>query len=123
MIATYMGSVSVVTTVKWFWFFIGLVGLFATLVHLALSFKNAVDVKGGERAQLYSKGAWLLILAWMCYPIVWLFSEGFASFSVSFEVCAYAVLDIISTVVLGFMIMSGHDYLGGSAPSQSREYV
>ena len=30
--------------------------------------------------------AWLAIIIWSFYPIVWLFSEGFASFSVSFEV-------------------------------------
>ena len=30
--------------------------------------------------------AWLTIIIWSFYPIVWLFSEGFASFSVSFEV-------------------------------------
>jgi hypothetical protein len=35
---------------------------------------------------LYGKVAWLTIIIWCFYPIVWLFSEGFASFSVSFEV-------------------------------------
>ena len=30
----------------------------------------------------------------MWFKMVWLFSEGFASFSVSFEVCAYAMIDI-----------------------------
>jgi hypothetical protein len=29
---------------------------------------------------------------------VWLFSEGFASFSVSFEVTMYAILDVINKV-------------------------
>jgi bacteriorhodopsin len=31
--------------------------------------------------------AWLTIILWIVYPLIWLFSEGFASFSVSFEVC------------------------------------
>lgn len=35
---------------------------------------------------MYGKLAWLSILVWICYPVVWLFSTGFASFSVSFEV-------------------------------------
>ena len=30
--------------------------------------------------------------------LIWVFSSGFASFSVSFEVCAYAVVDICSKV-------------------------
>ena len=36
--------------------------------------------------ELYGKIAWLTIIMWSFYPVVWLFSEGFASFSVSFEV-------------------------------------
>jgi hypothetical protein len=39
-----------------------------------------------EIIELYGKVAWLTIIIWSFYPIVWLFSEGFASFSVSFEV-------------------------------------
>jgi len=120
--AMYMGSVSVVTTVKWFWFLISLVGLGSALVHFAQTFKAAADLKGGDGAVLYGKVAWIAILAWIGYPVVWLFSEGFASFSVSFEVCAYAFLDIIAKVVLSFMVMSAHDLLG-QAGSQSREYV
>uniref|UniRef100_A0A7S0TWV5 Rhodopsin n=2 Tax=Hemiselmis andersenii TaxID=464988 RepID=A0A7S0TWV5_HEMAN len=118
----YMGSVSVVTTVKWFWFLISLMGLAGAVVHFAQSFKAAADLKGGEGSALYGKVAWIVILSWMCYPVVWLFSEGFASFSVSFEVCAYALLDIVAKVVMGFMVMSAHDTLGEGG-SQSREYV
>ena len=43
--------------------------------------------------------------------MVWLFSEGFASFSVSFEVCAYAMLDIVSKVIFCFIVMAGNDAL------------
>jgi len=75
--------------------------------------------------ELYGKISWLTIIMWSFYPVVWLFSEGFASFSVSFEVVAYTILDIISKVVFSFMIVSSHDSLGSSsAPAvQSREYV
>ena len=109
VLAGYMGSVSVVTTVKWFWFLIGLLGLGGVIIHFAQTFKVSADAKGGELAALYGKVAWLSILVWICYPVVWLFSEGFASFSVSFEVCAYSVLDIISKVVVCFMVMSGSE--------------
>jgi bacteriorhodopsin len=124
IIASYMGSVSVVTTVKWFWFLISLAGIAGVLVHFAVVFKRAADSKGSEFSQLYGKLAWLSILAWIGYPIVWLFSEGFASFSVSFEVCAYAILDIFSKVVLCFMVLSAHDTLGVGAPDTgSRQFV
>ena len=54
--------------------------------------------------------------------LVWLFSEGFASFSVSFEVCAYAVLDIVAKAIFGFMVTAAHDQLGAASAS-SQEYV
>jgi bacteriorhodopsin len=53
-----------------------------------------------HRAQI----AWLSILAWLTYPIVFLFSEEFAFISVSCEVCAYADLEIFAKVVLSFIV-------------------
>jgi bacteriorhodopsin len=53
--------------------------------------------------------------------MVWLFSEGFASFSVSFEVCAYAMLDIVSKVIFSFIVMAGNDALA-SAPDAYNDY-
>jgi bacteriorhodopsin len=110
-ISTYMGSVSVVTTVKWFWFLLSLAALAGVIVALARSFKEASIQRYPEVAELYGKAAWLIILCFFCYPAIWLFSEGFASFSVSFEICAYTILDVISKVVVSFMVMSGHDIL------------
>jgi len=122
VISGYLGAVSVVTTVKWFWFVIAM-GLFVPVLYcLAVSFREAAVLRGGEIADVYGKVAWLTIIAWIFYPMVWLFSEGFASFSVSFEVCAYAVLDICSKAIFGFMVMAAHDQLGAASAS-SQEYV
>ena len=66
--------------------------------------------------------SYLIFLTWACYPVVWLFSEGFASFSISFEVCAYAILDIASKVGLSFMLMSANDVLSASG-TESQEFV
>ena len=54
-----------------------------------------VSNSGGAHS---GKIGWMTILVWACYPIVWLFSEGFASFSVSFEITMYAILDVINKV-------------------------
>jgi bacteriorhodopsin len=53
--------------------------------------------------------------------MVWLFSEGFASFSVSFEVCAYAMIDIVSKVIFSFIVMAGNESLA-TAPDAFNEY-
>ncbi len=61
---------------------------------LARTFRETVITrKEPEMIELYGKIAWLTIIMWAFYPIVWLFSEGFASFSVSFEVTASPALD------------------------------
>ncbi len=90
IISGYMASVSVVTTVKWFWFLFG-IGMFVPVIYsLARTFRETVIMrKDPEIMELYGKVAWLTIIIWCFYPIVWLFSEGFASFSVSFEVSTY----------------------------------
>jgi len=121
--AQYMGSVSSVSSVKWLWFIISIAGLAGVLVHLARIFKTSADAKGGEISLLYGKVGWMTILIWSCYPVVWLFSEGFASFSVSFEVTMYAILDVINKVVLCFMVMSSQDALAEDETGGNREYV
>jgi len=122
IMAGYLGAVSVVTTVKWFWFVMGICLFVPVLYTLAVSFREAAVQRGGEIADVYGKVAWLTIICWIFYPLIWLFSEGFASFSVSFEVCAYAVLDITSKAIFGFMVMAAHDQLGAASAS-SQEYV
>jgi len=122
IVAGYLGAVSVVTTVKWFWFVIAM-SMFVPVLHaIAISFREAAVQRGAEIADVYGKVAWLTIISWIFYPLIWLFSEGFASFSVSFEVCAYAVLDVASKAIFGFMVMSAHAQLGSAAGS-SQEYV
>ena len=76
-----------VTTVKWFWFLFGMAMFLPVVYSLARTFRETVITrKDAEIIELYGKVAWLTIIIWSFYPIVWLFSEGFASFSVSFEV-------------------------------------
>ena len=88
--AGYMGAVSVVTTVKWFWFLFGMAMFLPVIYSLARTFRETVITrKDPEMIELYGKIAWLTIIMWSFYPVVWLFSEGFASFSVSFEVCLH----------------------------------
>ena len=90
--AGYMGAVSVVTTVKWFWFLFGMAMFLPVIYSLARTFRETVITrKDPEMIELYGKIAWLTIIMWSFYPVVWLFSEGFASFSVSFEVRLFMI--------------------------------
>ena len=87
-----MGAVSVVTTVKWFWFLFGMAMFLPVIYSLARTFRETVITrKDPEMIELYGKIAWLTIIMWSFYPVVWLFAEGFASFSVSFEVYSLTI--------------------------------
>jgi bacteriorhodopsin len=67
--AGYMGSVAVVTTVKWFWFTFSLVALVFVLFSIARTFKDAAVVRGGAIASLYGQLAALILISWIFYPV------------------------------------------------------
>ncbi len=64
-----MGSVAVVTTVKWFWFTFSLVSLVFVLYSIARTFKDSAVVRGGAIASLYGQLAALILISWIFYPV------------------------------------------------------
>jgi len=68
--ATYMGSVAVVTTVKWFWFTFSLVALVFVLYSIARTFKDSAILRGGAIASLYGQLAALILICWIFYPVL-----------------------------------------------------
>ena len=70
IVAGYLGAVSVVTTVKWFWFVIAM-SMFVPVLHaIAISFREAAVQRGAEIADVYGKVAWLTIISWIFYPLI-----------------------------------------------------
>jgi hypothetical protein len=57
-------------------------------------------------AQLYTKMVWLTVGCSVCYPLIWLFSEGFGNFSVSFEVCPLSATCFTKRRFARFVIMA-----------------
>eukprot|EP00292_Cryptomonas_paramecium_P009406 CAMPEP_0113681390 /NCGR_PEP_ID=MMETSP0038_2-20120614/11968_1 /TAXON_ID=2898 /ORGANISM="Cryptomonas paramecium" /LENGTH=244 /DNA_ID=CAMNT_0000600117 /DNA_START=19 /DNA_END=753 /DNA_ORIENTATION=+ /assembly_acc=CAM_ASM_000170 len=118
-VATYFGAVADVQSVKWIWLLIGVVGLVGALVAVTRTFKSAVQLRGSlEIEQLYGRLATLASFALAAYPLVWLFAVGFGGFSVSFEVCAYAVLDVLLQAVAGFVVVGAQATLASGAPKE-----
>jgi bacteriorhodopsin len=120
IVAGYMGAVSV-TTVKWVWFLLSMAMFVLVVFSLARTFRQTViERKSTEMIQLYNKIAWLTIIMWSFYPVIWMLAEGFGIFSVSFEVVAYAICDIIAKCVFCFVIISANDSL--VAPDQTPQW-
>eukprot|EP00493_Phyllostaurus_siculus_P004584 UN04605 len=77
---------------KWFFFIFGMV----TFIHIcAVLLKYSKVNKYGEEARaLYNKVAWMTIILWTLYPIVWIVAEGQRMVSASLEACLYAIMDV-----------------------------
>eukprot|EP00287_Rhodomonas_sp_CCMP768_P024436 CAMPEP_0202849734 /NCGR_PEP_ID=MMETSP1389-20130828/81611_1 /ASSEMBLY_ACC=CAM_ASM_000865 /TAXON_ID=302021 /ORGANISM="Rhodomonas sp., Strain CCMP768" /LENGTH=107 /DNA_ID=CAMNT_0049527811 /DNA_START=1 /DNA_END=320 /DNA_ORIENTATION=+ len=102
----FMGAVSTLTAVKWFWFMFALAMGALVLVAVTRTFREAMHLTSDPlrdrgRIELYGRLSWLTVVMWSFYPLVWLFGEGFAAFSVSFEVVAYTITDLVSKVGFG----------------------
>jgi bacteriorhodopsin len=97
--SSYMGAVSIVASVKWFWFLFFLAFMSYVIYSLTRTFRHSVDASGQMcLVELYSRLTWIVVVTYSLYAIVWLFSQGFPSFSVTLEVVAYSLLDVINKV-------------------------
>lgn len=54
---------------------------------------------------IYVKIAWLTVIMWTGYPIVWVFAEGTGVMSPDAEVVCYCVLDFVAKSVFGYIIL------------------
>ena len=86
MIASGAFGALTVGNVKWVWWFFGMCWFLHIIFALGKSWAEAAKAKGGESGSVYSKIAGITVITWFCYPIVWVFAEGFGNFSVTFEV-------------------------------------
>eukprot|EP00960_Hanusia_phi_P038611 753511-Hanusia_phi.AAC.1 len=65
----YFASVSVVTTVKWFWFVIGAIALVCVLVSISKNMRESAVTRGGDVASLYGQLATIVTVTFIFYPV------------------------------------------------------
>jgi len=105
-----IGGISYDTVTRWLWCLFGVGWLALILYMLATHFKDAAasPSRNMEGFALYSRLSTLLMGCLCVYPLVWLFAEGFHSFSLTFEVVCYAVLDLLVRVLFAvYVILAG----------------
>ena len=79
MIASGAFGALTVGNVKWVWWFFGMCWFLHIIFALGKSWAEAAKAKGGESGSVYSKIAGITVITWFCYPIVWVFAEGFGN--------------------------------------------
>jgi bacteriorhodopsin len=82
------GSLTV-GNVKWVWWFFGMCWFMHIIFALGKSWAESAKARSSEAGTIYGRAAGLTVIAWFCYPIIWVFAEGFGNFSVTFEVCVH----------------------------------
>ena len=65
----YLASVSVVTTVKWFWFVIAVCLLVCVIASFARGFKESANLRGPDVSSLYGQLAALTMICFIAYPV------------------------------------------------------
>merc|ERR1712242_255937 len=84
-----------------------------TFIHIcAVLLKySKVNKYGEEACALYNKVAWMTIILWTLYPIVWIVAEGQRMGSASLEACLYAIMDVSAKCVFGILIVQARGAL------------
>jgi len=92
------------TFVKWICFLSSCV-FFGYIIMVLL--RNMTYNRYGVAAKkLYAKVAYLTIILWTCYPVVWFLGEGTKIINVDLEICFYMFLDVAVKCIFAYLIIS-----------------
>ena len=75
---------------KWFFWLFGM-AMFAPIVYYLYRFTGTAP---NESKGTYTKIAWLTIVTWSFYPVVWVLAEGLDVIPESLETIMYTILDV-----------------------------
>jgi bacteriorhodopsin len=106
------------------WFIISSAALAGVLYLLWTRLFAAARTRSQGVATTFNRLAVLTIVLWVLYPIVFLLgTEGFGGVDQGFEIFLFLVLDLLSKVFFGFLLLSNHQVIGeasgGSGSAQA----
>ncbi|CAA9397365.1 MAG: Bacteriorhodopsin-like protein, partial [uncultured Rubrobacteraceae bacterium] len=108
-------------------FIVSTVAMIALLYLVATRLFSEAASQGGATQQVFRTLAYLTIVLWSLYPIVWLIgTEGFAAVGSTTEVLLFLILDILAKIGFGILLLTNREALseagggGGGAVQASR---
>lgn len=96
------------TAQRWGWYAIACIAYLAIVWVLLVHGRGAAVRKGGKVSSFYAAIGGFTLVIWTIYPIVWGFADGARRMSVSSEIIAYAVLDVLAKPVFGAWLLFTH---------------
>merc|ERR1712048_502494 len=93
-----------------------MIGFGAVGAHLRYT---KVSTFGKAAQDVYCRVAYLTIVLWTLYPLVWIVAEGARLVSPSLEAFLYMVMDVSAKCVFGFIIVQGRSALEAIQSSET----
>lgn len=109
------------TPENYLWWTISTGAFLAILASLLTEYSASARRREGKVNSLFQTLRNVLIVLWICYPIVWLLGvEGFRVLSTGIETALYAILDLCAKVGFGFIVISANEETLSHASNSSR---
>lgn len=123
MIATGLIATLVAPPVNYLWWIISTGSFLAILWSLLTEFSASARLRNRNVQNLFGTLRNILIVLWLCYPIVWLIgAEGFRLITVGVETAIYAIIDLCAKVGFGLVLVSAsQDVLAQASNSKNLE--
>jgi len=102
---------------KWVFFICGMI-CFCHIVGALLRYTK-VSTFGKAAQDVYCRVAYLTIVLWTLYPLVWIVAEGARLVSPSLEAFLYMVMDVSAKCVFGFIIVQARPALEAIQSSET----
>ena len=106
---------------NYLWYAIG-TGCFLVILALLLTeFSFSARRRNGKINQLFQTLRNVLIVLWICYPIVWIIgTEGFRVINIGIETALYTILDLSAKVGFGLIVISASNQTLAQASRSDR---
>ena len=98
---------------KGFWFVVSTISLIVLLYLVYTRLFAEAASRPASVQSAFRTLALLTIILWSCYPIVWLLgSSGFGAASSTVEVFLFLILDFLSKIGFGYLLLTNRQALG-----------
>lgn len=100
---------------RWVLFIISLIAFVALLYLILTQLFVAARARPRATSQIFTTLTWLTIVLWILYPVVWLIgTEGLRAVGQGWEVFLFLILDLLSKIGFGFLLLTNHEGLSGA---------
>ncbi len=106
---------------NYLWYIIGTGCFLVILVLLLTEFSFSARRRNGKINKLFQTLRNVLIVLWVCYPIVWIIgTEGFRVIDIGIETALYTILDLSAKVGFGLIVISASNQTLAQASHSDR---